>query len=118
MGKKSSNIFSMLSLASTMGLHMVSGPIVGGFIGWLVDKYFPTAPYGIVIGLVCGFGAGYINVMHDNKRLKNEIRDIENAKKMPNIIEEKPSDEHIEYDIFGNEKKIDLKENSEHSAKK
>ncbi len=107
MANKSSSIFSMLSLASTMGLHMVSGPIVGGLIGWLVDKYFPTQPYGIIIGLVLGFGAGYINVMQDAKRLKAELKDIENKK--IEVKDEKKVDEHIEYGIFGEEKKIDLK---------
>ncbi len=111
MAKKSSSLFSMLSLASTMGLHMVSGPIVGGFLGWLVDKYFPTAPYGIIVGLVMGFAAGYINVMQDSKRLKQELKDIENQPE--EIIAEKKVDEHIEYGIFGEEKKINLNKNKD-----
>ncbi len=112
MAKKSSNIFSMLSLASTMGLHMVSGPIVGGFLGWLVDKYLPTAPYGIIVGLVLGFGAGYVNVMQDSKRLKNELKELENKNK-DEVEEKKNINEHIEYGLFGDEKKIDFKNKDE-----
>ena len=56
---------SLLGTASTMGLHMVSGPIVGGVLGWLADKWLGTWPAGAGIGLLLGLAAGFRNVWRD-----------------------------------------------------
>ena len=67
--------FSLLGTASTMGLHMVSGPIVGGVLGWLVDKW----PVGAAVGLLLGLAAGFRNVWIDARYLarSNAERDAE-----------------------------------------
>ena len=42
--EKAPGSFSLLGTASTMGLHMVSGPIVGGGLGWLIDSWLDSWP--------------------------------------------------------------------------
>lgn len=70
---------SLLGTASTMGLHMVSGPVVGGVLGWLVDKWLGSWPVGAGIGLVLGLAAGFRNVWIDARYLarSNAERDAE-----------------------------------------
>lgn len=70
---------SLLGTASTMGLHMVSGPIVGGGLGWLVDKWLGSWPVGASIGLLLGLAAGFRNVWIDARYLArtNAERDAE-----------------------------------------
>ncbi len=70
---------SLLGTASTMGLHMVSGPIVGGGLGWLVDKGLDTWPVGAAVGLLLGLAAGFRNVWIDARYLAraNAARDAE-----------------------------------------
>ena len=55
-----SGMFSLLGTASTMGLHMVSGPIVGGVLGWLADKWLDSWPVGAAVGLLLGVTARYL----------------------------------------------------------
>ena len=55
------------SLASVgvIGMHMVSGPIVGVAIGWGLDKWLGTSPWFKLIFLLIGIGAGFLNVYVD-----------------------------------------------------
>ena len=58
-----------LSQAGTIGLHMVSGIIVGGAIGYALDKWLETSPTCLLIFLAIGIVAGFKNVYVDTKRL-------------------------------------------------
>ena len=71
--------FSLLGTASTMGLHMVSGPVVGGGLGWLVDEWLGSWPVGSAVGLLLGLAAGFRNVWIDARYLarKNAAQDAE-----------------------------------------
>lgn len=60
---------SLLGTASTMGLHMVSGPVVGAGLGWLVDKWLGSWPVGASVGLILGLAAGFRNVWIDARYL-------------------------------------------------
>ena len=64
-----SGMFSLLGTAGTMGLHMVSGPIVGGVLGWLADKWLDSWPVGAAVGLLLGVAAGFRNVWVDARYL-------------------------------------------------
>ena len=68
---------SLLGTASTMGLHMVSGPVVGAGLGWLVDKWLGSWPVGASVGLLFGLAAGFRNVWIDARYLarSNAARD-------------------------------------------
>ena len=76
-GDRQPGQISLLGTASTMGLHMVSGPVVGGVLGWLVDKWLDTWPAGAAVGLLLGLAAGFRNVWIDARYLarSNAARD-------------------------------------------
>ncbi len=60
---------SLLGTASIMGMHMVSGPVVGGGLGWLVDHWLDSWPVAAAIGLLLGLAAGFRNVWIDARYL-------------------------------------------------
>ena len=80
--EKAPGAFSLLGTASTMGLHMVSGPIVGGGLGWLIDHWLESWPIASAIGLVLGLVAGFRNVWADARYLErsNAVIDAEKKK--------------------------------------
>jgi ATP synthase protein I len=43
--------------------ELVAGVIVGAGLGWLVDRWFGVAPWGLIVFLLLGFVAGVLNVM-------------------------------------------------------
>lgn len=69
-----------IQYASTIGLHMVSGVLVGLAVGWLIDNWLDSKPWGILIFLGFGIAAGFKNVYVDAKRLKKR-QDEEDARK-------------------------------------
>lgn len=65
----------MRSAASNgiMGLHLVSGPIVGFAIGYWLDILFGCGPWLKVIFFIIGILAGFLNIWRDTKVLLNKI---------------------------------------------
>jgi ATP synthase protein I len=43
--------------------ELVAGVVVGAGLGWLIDHWFGTSPWGLMIFLLLGFAAGVLNVM-------------------------------------------------------
>jgi ATP synthase protein I len=43
--------------------ELVAGVVVGAGLGWLIDRWFGTSPWGLMIFLLLGFTAGVLNVM-------------------------------------------------------
>ena len=76
--------FSLLGTASTMGLHMVSGPVVGAGLGWLIDEWIGSWPIASAIGLFLGVWAGFRNVWADARYLarSNAANDAAEAEKV------------------------------------
>ena len=58
-----------LASVGTIGLHMVSGPLVGVVIGYFLDRWLETSPWFKLIFLFVGIGAGFLNVYMDSKML-------------------------------------------------
>ncbi len=83
---------SLLGTASTMGLHMVSGPVVGGCLGWLADHWLGSWPIGAGIGLFLGMAAGFRNVWIDARYLArvNAEADAEVREQRENIQKPQP----------------------------
>lgn len=56
--------YAGLGQAVRMGTELLASLVVGGGLGWVADTYlFGSGPWGLVIGLVVGVGAGIRNVM-------------------------------------------------------
>jgi ATP synthase protein I len=43
--------------------ELVAGVLVGAGLGWLIDRWVGTSPWGLMIFLLLGFAAGVLNVM-------------------------------------------------------
>jgi ATP synthase protein I len=43
--------------------ELVAGVVVGAGLGWVIDRWFGTSPWGLMIFLLLGFAAGVLNVM-------------------------------------------------------
>jgi len=41
----------------------VAGVILGAALGWAVDRWLGTSPWGLIVLLLLGFAAGTLNVM-------------------------------------------------------
>ncbi len=72
--------FKYLSL-STIGLHLVSGIVVGVLIGYYLDKFFNTSPLLTIIFFFFGIGAGFRNMYKDvQKYIVNDEKNSETKK--------------------------------------
>lgn len=40
-----------------VGIEFVGTFVISGFIGWLIDRYFGTAPWAMIVLLLLGFAA-------------------------------------------------------------
>lgn len=49
--------------ATKIASEFVAGVIVGGGIGWAVDRAFGVAPWGMIVFVLLGFAAGVLNVL-------------------------------------------------------
>lgn len=68
-------LFGALGKASIIGLHMVSGIIVGTGLGYLLDRWLDTFPLCAGIGFFFGIAAGFRNVWIDTKALIRQEAD-------------------------------------------
>lgn len=43
--------------------EFIAGIVVGAGLGWFIDQYAGTTPWGMIVFLLLGFGAGVLNVL-------------------------------------------------------
>jgi ATP synthase protein I len=61
-----------LGRAFRLASEFVAAIIVGAALGWGADQLFGTAPWGMIILLLLGFGAGVVNVIRATAELNAE----------------------------------------------
>jgi ATP synthase protein I len=71
-----------LGQALRLGIELVAGVAVGGFIGWALDRWLGTAPLLMVVFLGLGAAAGIMNVVRTAKRMQ---MDAASLKKLPSL---------------------------------
>jgi ATP synthase protein I len=49
-------------LGLRIGVELVVAVAVGGFVGWALDRWLGTRPWGMIVLLFLGIGAGMVNV--------------------------------------------------------
>src|ERR1700745_3024574 len=54
---------SAIARGFRLSTEFVAGVVVGAAIGWLLDRWLGTSPWGMIVFLLLGFAAGVLNVM-------------------------------------------------------
>src|SRR5262245_34103347 len=54
---------SGMALGFRLSSERVAGVLVGGGIGWALDRWLGVSPWGLIVFLLLGFTAGVLNVM-------------------------------------------------------
>ncbi|EAU43196.1 ATP synthase protein, subunit I [Fulvimarina pelagi HTCC2506] len=79
-GSSMKGIAEGLKLAS----EFAAGIIVGGGIGFVIDKYAGTSPFGLIVFLMFGFAAGIRNVLRSvGPKPANPLEGRENSGRPP-----------------------------------
>lgn len=52
-----------IAQALRLSTEFVAGVAAGAILGWIVDHYLGTRPWGLIVLLMLGFAAGILNVM-------------------------------------------------------
>lgn len=52
-----------MAAALRLSSEFVAGVLVGAAIGWAIDRWAGTSPWGLIIFLLLGFAAGVLNVL-------------------------------------------------------
>lgn len=58
-GRRGSGYAQAVKLSS----EFIGGVAVGAGLGYLIDRFFGTSPWGMIVMLLVGFGAGVLNVL-------------------------------------------------------
>ena len=74
-----------LGQALRLGIELVAGVAVGGFIGWWLDRFLGTAPLLMVVCLGLGAAAGIMNVVRTAKRMQ---ADAQSVKDLPSVLDD------------------------------
>ena len=74
-----------LGQALKLGVELVAGVAVGGFIGWALDRWFGTAPLMMVVFLGLGAAAGIMNVVRTAKRMQAAAP---STKDLPSVVDD------------------------------
>ncbi|SFP00390.1 ATP synthase protein I [Mesorhizobium sp. NFR06] len=62
-GKDEAKAATGYGQALKLSSEFIAGVVVGVGLGWIIDRLAGTAPFGLIIGLLLGFGAGILNVL-------------------------------------------------------
>ena len=74
--EKDKSVYKQLFNASTVGMALVSGMLVGGAIGYFLDKWLGTSPWLLFIFLIFGVIAGIKNAIHYMKKAGIDLENI------------------------------------------
>jgi ATP synthase protein I len=55
--------------------ELVAGVLVGAGLGWLIDRWLGSSPWGLIVFLLLGFAAGVLNVMRSAGVLAGGVPD-------------------------------------------
>jgi ATP synthase protein I len=69
-GEANSSGPSGLGQALRLSGEFTAGIIVGGGLGWAVDRWLGTSPFGMILFVMLGFAAGMMNAMRAAGMLK------------------------------------------------
>jgi len=54
---------SAMARGFQLSSELIAGVVVGALIGWAIDHWLPTSPWGLIVFVLAGFVAGVVNVV-------------------------------------------------------
>lgn len=79
--KARSNDASGYAQAMRLSTDFVAGVVVGSGIGWFVDQWLDTTPWGLIVFLLLGFVAGVLNVLRSaGLMVEHKIRSADDTR--------------------------------------
>lgn len=69
-----------MKAALRISMEMVAALIVGGAIGWFLDRFLGTGPWLFLVFLVLGFAAGMLNAVRESQRIQAQVDREQQAK--------------------------------------
>lgn len=61
--RRSSGSATGYAQAVKMSSEFIAGILVGAGLGWILDEWLGTSPFGLIVFLLLGFVAGVLNVL-------------------------------------------------------
>ena len=80
---KGSSIRQGIGLAFRLGTELVVATMIGALMGYAMDNYFDTKPWGILAGLIFGAAAGCLTVYRTAMNLKFDDEEENNGDQPP-----------------------------------
>ena len=75
---KNSGFRQGVQLAFRLGTELTVATIIGGLMGYALDSYFETKPWGLVVGVVFGVVAGCMGVYRVAIKMSIEDENTDN----------------------------------------
>ncbi len=72
-----------LGQAFKISVELVAGVVVGGFIGWVLDRQLGTKPWLFIVFLMFGFAAGMLNTIRSARRMQAQSEPMQ--RKAPSV---------------------------------
>ncbi len=69
------NLRQGIGLAFRLGTELVVATMIGALMGYAIDHYFETRPWGILVGLIFGGAAGCLTVYRTAISLQSDEED-------------------------------------------
>lgn len=63
---------SKLGIAFRLVTELLAGVIVGGGIGWALDRFFGTSPFLLIVMFLLGVAAGMVNVVRAARQMEED----------------------------------------------
>jgi ATP synthase protein I len=62
---------SAMALGFRLSSELIAGVVVGALIGWGIDRWLSTSPWGLIVMVLLGFTAGVVNVIRSANAASN-----------------------------------------------
>jgi ATP synthase protein I len=72
MGNEEDPFYKGLSYAARIGVELVVATLMGSALGFLADRFFKTAPWLMIVGVLFGAAAGFLNIFRFVQALQKE----------------------------------------------
>ena len=75
---KNSGVRQGVQLAFRLGTELTVATIIGGLMGYTLDSFFETKPWGLVVGVIFGVVAGCLGVYRVAIKMSIEDENTDN----------------------------------------